>query len=218
MCLMKDVAIFGAGGLGREVACLLKRINSIEHQWNLIGFYDDGIPVGKTNEYGTVLGNVQDLVATKDNLAVAIAIGAPKTVKMIVDILSVNSRLYFPNLISPDFSISDIDNYEMGYGNIIQRNCTISCNVRVGNFNILNTGTGIGHDVIIGDFNSFMPAVKVSGGVTIGDCNFFGVGSIVLQQIKIGNSIKLGAGSVLMRKAKDNTLYLGNPAKKVDIS
>ena len=25
--LMKDLAIFGAGGLGKEVACLIKRIN-----------------------------------------------------------------------------------------------------------------------------------------------------------------------------------------------
>lgn len=216
--MMKDIVIFGAGGLGREVACLLKRINAVEQQWNLLGFYDDGIAPGTQNEYGTVLGNVEDLSETNDKVAVAVAIGSPKTVKKIVDMLSENPNLSFPNLISPDFSIADPDNYEIGFGNIIQRNCTISCNIKMGDFNILNSGTGIGHDATIGDFNSFMPAVKISGEVVIGDCNFFGVGSIVLQQIKIGNGIKLGAGSVLMRKAKDDTLYMGNPAKKVDIS
>ena len=214
---MKDIVIFGAGDLGREVACLIKRINAGTPQWNLIGFYDDGVPVGARNEYGPVLGKVENLAAYGAPLAVAVAIGAPKTVKKIVGILSENANLSFPNLISPDFSISDPDNYEMGYGNIIQRNCTISCNVKIGNFNILNTGIGLGHDVRVGDFNSFMPVVKISGEVVIGDCNFFGVGSIVLQQLTIGNGIKLGAGSVLMRKAKDDTLYMGNPAKKIEI-
>ena len=214
---MKDIIIFGAGGLGREVACLIKRINAVQPEWNLLGFYDDGVEVGVRNEYGAVLGNVQDLAAYDKEVAVAIAIGAPKTVKMIVEKLSENKNLKFPNLISPDFSISDLDNYSMGYGNIIQRNCTISCNVHLGNFNILNTGIGLGHDARVGNYNSFMPAVKISGEVTMGDCNFFGVGSIVLQQLKVGNGIKLGAGSVLMRNAKDDILYLGNPAKKIVI-
>lgn len=214
---MKDIVIFGAGGLGREVACLIKRINAVRPEWNLLGFYDDGIAVGVLNEYGAVLGNVHDLMAYDKEVSVAIAIGSPTIVKKIADMLSENKKLSFPNLISPDFSISDPGNYSMGHGNIIQRNCTISCNVHLGNFNILNTGIGIGHDARMGDYNSFMPAVKISGEVTIGDCNFFGVGSIVLQQIIIGNNIKLGAGSVLMRKPKDGFLYLGNPAKRMEL-
>lgn len=212
---MNDIVIVGAGGLGREVACLIKRINVGRPAWNLVGFYDDGIEYGFRNEYGVVLGGVQELSNYDKTISVAIAIGSPKTVKRIHEILSVNSKLMFPNLISPDFSISDPDNYSMGFGNIIQRNCTISCNVKIGNFNIFNTGVGLGHDAIIGDYNSFMPAVKISGEVTVGDYNFFGVGSIVLQQLTIGNGIKLGAGSVLMRRAKDDSLYMGNPAKKI---
>ena len=39
---MKDIAIYGAGGFGREVACLLRRINEQAPQWNLRGFFDDG--------------------------------------------------------------------------------------------------------------------------------------------------------------------------------
>ena len=45
----------------------------------------------------------------------------------------------------------------------------------------------------------------------------FGVGSIVLQQIKIGNNVRLGAGSVLMTKPKDEHLYMGNPARKIQL-
>ena len=36
------IAIYGAGGLGREIACVLKKINMVTPTWNLLGFFDDG--------------------------------------------------------------------------------------------------------------------------------------------------------------------------------
>ncbi|MDR1459358.1 MAG: serine acetyltransferase, partial [Bacteroidales bacterium] len=47
---MKDIAIYGAGGLGREIACLIRHINENEPTWNLIGFFDDGKAKGSSNE------------------------------------------------------------------------------------------------------------------------------------------------------------------------
>ena len=38
---MRDIAIYGAGGLGREIACVLKKINMVTPTWNLLGFFDD---------------------------------------------------------------------------------------------------------------------------------------------------------------------------------
>jgi len=32
---MKDIAIYGAGGFGREVACLINKINEVNPTWNL---------------------------------------------------------------------------------------------------------------------------------------------------------------------------------------
>ena len=61
---MKDIAIYGAGGFGREVASLIKRINRIENQWNFVGFFDDDFrnkPKGSSNEYGSLLGGIDDL-------------------------------------------------------------------------------------------------------------------------------------------------------------
>ena len=49
---MKKIAIYGAGGFGKEVACLIARINEkIEDdasKWELIGFFDDSKPAGTT--------------------------------------------------------------------------------------------------------------------------------------------------------------------------
>ncbi|MBQ1759932.1 MAG: hypothetical protein IIZ94_09650, partial [Prevotella sp.] len=45
--LKKKIAIYGAGGLGREVAGGINRINSCsDEQWELVGFFDDNIPIG----------------------------------------------------------------------------------------------------------------------------------------------------------------------------
>lgn len=35
---MNDIAIYGAGGFGKEIACLIYWINEVKPQWNLIGF------------------------------------------------------------------------------------------------------------------------------------------------------------------------------------
>lgn len=217
---MKDIAIFGAGGFGKEVACLIRKINETQPDpvWNLIGFFDDNTSLkGKpVSHFGICLGGIDDLNAHTSELAVAIAIGNSVIVKKIHEKIN-NNKLIFPNLIHPNFYVADSKTFKIGKGNIIQGGCTVTCDVIIGDFNVLNSSVAIGHDVVIGDFNVFMPAVRVSGEVKIGSCNFYGVGSIILQQLKIGNNVRLAAGSVLMTKPKDGNLYLGIPAKKIDI-
>ena len=43
---MHDLVIYGAGGLGREVAEIVRRINERHRFWNLLGFLDDGAEAG----------------------------------------------------------------------------------------------------------------------------------------------------------------------------
>lgn len=214
---MKDIAIFGAGGFGREVACIINKINEEEPTWNLIGFFDDNpnLKGEMVSHYAPCLGGIDELNKYPTELAVAITIGSPKTVAAIVEKI-VNSKIYFPNIIHPCFIKADDDTFNIGRGNIIQRDCKVSCDVTLGDFNVLNGNTAIGHDVVIGSYNTFMPAARISGGTKIGNYNFFGVGCIVLQQLRIGNTIRLGAGSVLMTKPKDGYLYMGNPAKRTE--
>ncbi|MDL2241528.1 acetyltransferase [Bacteroidales bacterium OttesenSCG-928-L03] len=213
---MKDIAIYGAGGFGREIACLLKRINREQGNiWNFIGFFDDGISMGMSNEFGPILGNISCLNKWRSNLSIAMAIGNPKILSSIVEKIN-NNNIEFPNIIAPDILYFDADYVSIGKGNIIGFKSVISCNVTIGDFNNFNTNVFIGHDVIIGDFNLFNPSVRISGDVKIGHNNFFGVGSIVLQQKKIGNNVTVGASSVIMRKPKDNTTYVGNPAIAIE--
>lgn len=214
---MRDIAIFGAGGFGREVACLINRVNEAKPTWNLVGFFDDGIEKGTLiSHFGTCLGGMEDLNNWSTPLDLCIAIGKGSTVEKIVGKIT-NPQVDFPNVIHPKVVFNDMKSLRMGKGNIIQANCSFSCDVIVGDFNVMNGSVVFGHDIIVGNYNSFMPAIRVSGEVKIGNSNFFGVGSIILQQITVKNNTTLAAGSVLMTKPKEGGLYIGVPAKMMKI-
>ena len=210
---MKDIAIFGAGGFGREVASLINRINDTNPSWNIIGFFDDGVETGvRVCHYGYVLGGMTELNAWETPLDVAIAIGNPKSLHGVVERIT-NSKVSFPNVIAPNFGVSDKVTFSIGEGNIIGSGCAVSVDVKIGNYNIFNADVIMGHDTQIGNYNVLMPDIRVSGEVSIGEENLIGVGSIILQQIKVGKNVHLGAGAVLMTKPKDGGTYIGNPAK-----
>ncbi len=212
---VKDIAIYGAGGFGREVACLLRRINiEMSPQWNLIGFFDDGVTPGTENEYGKVLGNIDTLNSWDKPLAVVFAIGSPKVVELLY-IKVTNDKIEFPNIIAPDTLFLDRENVRMGKGNVICSRCLISCNIEIGDFNTLNGYITVGHDSVIGNFNSIMPATKISGGVKLGNRNFLGVNSVVLQYKSLCDDNVIGVSSVVIRNIKTPGTYVGNPAKKI---
>lgn len=210
---LKDIAILGAGGLGKEVAQMICSINEIRPTWNLIGFFDDNISKGKQiSHYGSVLGSVEDANNWNKELALILCIGNPKILWSIISKLN-NQNLTFPNIVSPDFSIEDKETFSIGCGNIIKSQCKVTVNVKIGNFNILNGYITIGHDVVIKDYNVFMPGVRISGEVTIDYRNLFGCMSFVKQCIKVGNDITLSPLSPLLSRPKDGKTYIGNPAR-----
>ena len=211
---MRDIAIYGFGGFGREVACLLNKMNEIEATWNMIGYFDDGVAPETENKYGKILGNIDTLNNFPASLAVVIAIGNPQMIKNIVSKVT-NPLIEFPNIIAPNVNIIDAEAFKIGKGNIIYWDCRLSCNVVIGDFNLINGSVALGHDAQLGNFNVLSPSTRLSGFCTVGDENLFGLQSIVLQGIKIGNKTKIGIGSVVIRNTKDETLYFGNPAKKI---
>ena len=213
---MKDIAIYGFGGFGLEVACLIQHINSVEPTWNVIGYFDDGVEVGMECKYGKVLGNIDTLNAWNKPINVVIAIGNVKFLEIVSSKIT-NPNVEFPNLIAPNCLFFDKETVVMGKGNIVTFGCRISCNIHIGDFNILNGCVSIGHGVVLGNYNVLFPDTRIAGQVSIGDKNFFGARSFASQTIKIGNENRFGAGTFVFRKIKDGGLYMGNPARKVDI-
>ena len=205
---MNNILIYGAGGYGREVACIINKLA----EWDLMGFYDDGFETGIDTGYGVVIGSISELNNVQEPIDVVLAIGNPEVANKIAARIT-NPLVSFPNIIDSDAYFYDRDSLKIGKGNIIGPNASVSCNVTLGNFNVLNVFSQVGHDVVLGNHNVVMPSVNISGSVVIGDGNLFGVKSTVIQGIKIGNNVTLAPNSVLTRNAKDDKTYLGNPAK-----
>lgn len=213
---MKDLLIYGFGGFGHEVACLINHINKEKPTWNVLGYIDDGVEAGTVCRYGKVLGDCNTLNSWDKPVAVVIAIGSCKVLEVISKNI-INSNVEFPNIIAPNVFYFDKDDVTLGKGNIITFGCRFSCNTHLGNFNVLNGNISLGHDVRLGNYNVMFPETRISGQTTIGNRNFFGARTFVAQCLKIGDDCRFGAGCYVLRKTKNGCLYMGNPAKRIEI-
>ena len=207
----KDIIIYGAGGLGREILCLIiKRLD----EWNPIGFIDDGVCEGEIIKGIPVLPKSFLYQKHENKLAVAIGIADP-TIKMkIFTDLQENTDLYFPVLIAPTAIVDE--SAELDEGCIVSNFCLISINVKLGKCLFVNTKCDIGHDSVIGNFCSLMPCVNVSGNVTVGQRTSIGVQSAILQGVTIGSDVIVGMGSKVIANVSENCTVMGYPARLID--
>lgn len=211
---MKNIAIIGAGGLGREVYCIIQSINQIEPTWNVIGFYDDVKPIGTKNEYSVIIGGVNSINDYKDDLAVVIAIANGQILERIISQIT-NPNIYFPNIIASDVVFYDKSTVAMGVGNIIGIGSIISCNFNIGNFNIFSCGVTVGHDLKMGSYNAITNRCSISGNVEIGDRTFWGSTSMVLPLKQVISDTIIGAGAIVVNDIVNCGTYVGNPARKI---
>ena len=209
---MKKIAIFGAGGFGREVKWLIDDINKNSNCWNFVGYFDDdlinAIQIPETQK----LGNLNDLNNWQEPLNVVFAIGNPEVKKKIIQKIS-NSLVLFPILIHPTVCIGN--NVLIGDGCIICAACIITVDIKIGNHVILNLCCTVGHDSIIGDYTSFMPSVNISGEVITGECVYVGTGVKIINRVNIGKETIIGAGAVVSKSLPEKCTAVGIPAKPI---
>ena len=210
MSELKDIAIVGAGGFGKETLVMLRQINAQQPQWNIIGFYDDVISGGSEIAGLRVLGSLDTLCKVNQELAVVVAVGDPKVRAAVVE--RINRRpLYFPALIHPQVTLSE--NVKVGNGCIITAGCRLTMDILLEDFVLLNLNTTVGHDVRIGRFSAVMPGVHLSGYVDIGQSVLIGTGASVLQQVEIGDGAVVGAGAVVTKNVEAGKTVVGVPAR-----
>ncbi|WP_353101122.1 acetyltransferase [Myroides odoratus] len=210
---MKKIAIFGAGGFGREVKTIIDSINEKEDTFEFVGFYDDGIEKGTIVNGYPVLGGIKDLNNLGNQLALVIAIGDPKTKAKIISLIS-NSLIEYPNIISP-YALISSDFVNLGKGNIICAGTIITCNIDIKDFVILNLSCTVGHDTVINNYASFMPSVNISGEVVIGEGVYVGTGAKIINLLEIGKYTIVGAGAVVAKTLPAKCTAVGIPAKPI---
>ncbi len=212
MTLPKNIAIFGAGGFGLEVAMLIEQINQSRSQWNLIGFFDDGLAAGTRINDWPVLGGLLALNAWQEPLAVVFALGISKTRLDIVRRLN-NPLLWHPSLIHPSVIQGSAKYLKIGEGTIVCAGTILTTNICMGRHVILNLACTVGHETQIGDFCSFMPSCNISGEVKIGKASFWGTGAKIINGKTVGDHTVIGAGAVVTTDIPAGATAVGVPAK-----
>ena len=74
----------------------------------------------------------------------------------------------------------------------------------------------IAHNVQIGKHNTLANGCIIEGSCIVGDYNTFGAGVIVQRKVKIGNNCKFGSGAVVVKDVEDNSVMVGNPARRLE--
>ncbi|MGE5432243.1 MAG: acetyltransferase [Syntrophomonadaceae bacterium] len=207
---MRTIAVFGAGGFGKEVQAWIQQIGG----WEFIGFFDDNIPVNSFVNDAPVLGGLEELNNYQDELNVVFAIGDPIIKKRIIECLS-NKKIVFPVLIHPSAVIGNPKYIEIGAGTIIAPNTVVTTNIVIGKHVALNYSCTVGHDTVIKDYSAFMPGVNISGEVEIGECVYVGTGAKIINRKNIGDNTLVGAGAVVTKSLPEYCTAVGVPAKPI---
>ena len=206
------LAIYGAGGFGRETAVLIEQINTQKETWEVIGFFDDGMNRNEEVDGLKILGNMNDLNAYPDELSVCMAVADPAVRFELIKKIT-NARVNFPVIIHPQSILGDPKRNKLGKGSIITAGVILTTGIEIGEFVIVNLSSTIGHDVRLEPYCTVMPACSISGNVSIGPCSTLGTGSRVIQGITIGSRCLVGAGAVVTKDFGSNLKIMGIPAR-----
>jgi len=210
---LEEIIIIGAGGFGRETIQLIKDINLVNSEWEILGFVDDNkeIKGKKINGY-QVLGEIDYLNDFKTKVFTICAIANCNAKKNIISQIR-NENIEFTNLIHPSAILSD--KLEIGSGVIIQSNCVITTNIKIGNHVGISPQCGLGHDCYIGDFCTLFWNVNIGGHVTVEEGCMLGTKTSIIQERKVGRWSIVGSSSNVIRDIPTMCTAVGNPAKAI---
>lgn len=209
---MKQLVVFGAGGVGKEVIMTINAINSKIKQWELKGFYDDNPNVRLPKGYYR-LGGLQELLSTKEKLNIILAIKDSARKGELASQLRAR-RFRFVNIIHPTALICE--SAQIGLSAYVGAYSVIGPNTEIGNHLYMGNHTSVGHDTTIGDCCSIMPGSIISGNVIVERNTFIGAGATILQSLTVNEFCVVGAGAVVTKDVQKGTKVVGIPARPID--
>lgn len=201
------LAIYCAGGLGREILELARSING--KRWEEIFFVDDVISRKIVcNAKVCCWDEIKDQI---HKIEFVIANGEPNIRDILYNKVK-DAGFSFATIISAWASISLDTN--IGEGCIIY-DTYISSGVKIGANALINSKGIIGHDVNIGKSTVVSAMSFIGGGTSVGERSYIGPGSLTKDHVMIGDDSIVGIGSVVCRNVKSEVIVFGNPAKKI---
>jgi sugar O-acyltransferase (sialic acid O-acetyltransferase NeuD family) len=210
-----QVAIYGAGGFGREVVWLAQSIAERGTRSRVACFIDDNPAV-----VGTVFNDIRVLSLAEahrryPNAKIVSGIGVPRLRQITME-KAADLGFSFAVLIHPRVEMSKW--IEIGPGTVICAGNVMTTNIVLGRHVQLNLDCTVGHDVRMADYATLAPGVHVSGYVHIGRRAYIGTGATIIngtkdEPIEIGDEAVIGAGACVVRSVPAGETWVGVPAR-----
>jgi len=196
---MKELAIVGCGGLGREVADVVAAINATAPTFNLVGFVDDEpsshdveriailsiplvgtvaeAPAGPPRPYPLAIGNG----AVRRHLASRVDAAGCAALVLIHPCASMGADVV------------------LGSAAILFAGVRLTTNIRIGRHVHINLNSTLRHVTVLDDHTTVNPLIAASGGVTVGEASTLGTHSAVLQNLTIGHDTFVGGSAPVVK-------------------
>lgn len=182
---MQRVLIVGAGGHGQAVAEAL----ALQGSTQLVGFVDDGAPVGRTVFGLPVLGNVGSLsllAGVAD--AVCVAIGHNATRQRLVQ-QALQAGFALATVVHPRAFVSPTA--VVGAGSAIMAGALVGTCAHLGQGSIVNCGAVVDHHAVVEDFGHLGVGACMAGGSRLGQ------GAWLQAGCALGYGVVVPAGQIL---------------------
>lgn len=210
---MKKIVIFGSGNHAKVLFYEIFSLN----KYKIIGFIDDYesknkivLNYKKTNYFN--LGELKNLKIKKVHAVIGVGDNYIRN-KIFKEVNKSKIDIVWETIISKKSTINS--NVEIGEGTVVLSGSLINVNTKIGSHCIVNNSSSVNHDNILNNFASVGPGVITGGNCEIGKYSHLGIGSTIIHNVKVGSNTVIGGHSFVLKDCNKNSLYFGNPAKKI---
>ncbi len=211
----EQVAIFGAGGFGREVAYWIEDCQKAFNNLQAVCFVDDNRAKQGTVQNGLPVMGLASARECFPQAKIVGAIGSPSLRQRLMDQASA-ANFEFATVVHPRAEYSRW--VEIGSGAVICAGNQLTTNIVLGKHIQLNMDCTIGHDVVMGDYTTLAPGVHVSGYVHFGKRVYVGTGAVIIHGTEdtpliIEDDVIVGAGACVTKPVPAGLTVVGVPAR-----
>ena len=184
-------------------------------EWDVVGYLNDGYPVGTIIDSFPVIGNIKDDLPkyVQEGYYFIIAIlkldGVEERIQLIKNLPIPDEQL--ATFVHPTAYIAP--NVVLSPGCVIMPHVCISSNTILQKGCIVMVAATIGHDDVIGEYTHIAAQACVGAFLRIGVGVHIGLNSTIRENLVIGDYATLGMGAVLTKNIGPKEIWAGIPAK-----
>ena len=214
---MKKLIIIGGYGNGTVVQSTVEDINSINKEWNILGFLNDREeePINGYPILGKIEKKVTDKYLEDNNVYFFYSLISVKlNYKYLSKLLDLKiPRERFATIIHPTAVISKYA--QLGKGTCIQPFVSVGPNSKIGDHVQIYAQSLIGHGAVIENYSYVANNACIGADVHLKEGAYLGTNATTLEFVKLGKWSITGIGAVVLKDVPDYAKMVGNPARQI---